>query len=177
MTTLYITLKKFYALAMPPGILFSTDADVPTPFLPGSISDVTQTVGAGVGKATIDLGQPIRHLQREVVCTTGGRINEQGVNPGGLPAFKLALMGSRLGAPRTVSANDDRAYIERDQRASERNGWRRYRSPHRRSAGAVCRRRYVRRHDDTRARSGLADSRQSATMQTGSLWAVGADLQ
>lgn len=114
MTTLYITPEKFYALAMPPGILFSTDADVPTPFLPGSISDVTQTVGAGVGKATIDLeGNPFGTFNVKVVCTTGGRINEQSVvNPGGLPTFKLAVDGVTFGRSRTVSANDDRAYID-----------------------------------------------------------------
>lgn len=112
MTTLYISPEKFYALAMPPGLLFSTDPEVPTPLLPGSISDVTQTVGNG---AIIDLaGNPFGTFDVKVVCTTGGRINELNeINPSAqLPAFKLAVDGVTFGRSRTVSVNDDRAYID-----------------------------------------------------------------
>ena len=34
------------------------------------------------------------------------------MNPGGLPAFKLAVDGVTFRRSRTVSANDDRAYID-----------------------------------------------------------------
>jgi hypothetical protein len=114
-TTLYISPERFYALATPPALLFSTEDDVPTPLLSGSISDIVQTVGAGAGKALIDLaGNPMGTFSVVVVCTAGGQINELGVvNPGSLPAFKLSVnAGVTFGRSRTVSVNDDRAYID-----------------------------------------------------------------
>jgi len=114
-TTLYISPERFYALATPPALLFSTEDDVPTPLLPGSISDIVQTVGAGAGKALIGLaGNPMGTFSVVVVCTAGGQINELGVvNLGSLPAFKLSVnAGVTFGRSRTVSVNDDRAYID-----------------------------------------------------------------
>lgn len=115
MTTLYITPERFYALAMPPALLFSTEDDVPTPLLPGIISDVTQTVGAGAGKAGLDLaGNPMGTFSVVVVCTAAGQINQLGVvNPGTLPAFKLSVDGGvTFNRSRTVTDNDDRAFID-----------------------------------------------------------------
>lgn len=112
MTTLYVTPEKVYSLALPPALLFTTEHDVPTPLLSGIFSDVTQTVGSG---ASLGLeGNPMGTFSLVVVCTSGGEINELGqVNPGALPAFKLSCDGGvTFNRSRTVSAQDDRAYID-----------------------------------------------------------------
>lgn len=115
MTTLYVTPEIAYRLSLPPALLFTTAEDVPTPLMPGIISDVTQSVGAGAGKAFLALeGNPMGTFSVSVVCTSAGEINELGqVNPGALPAFKLSVDGGvSYGRARTVSAQDDRAYID-----------------------------------------------------------------
>jgi len=112
-TTLYVSPDKVYRLSLPPALLFSTEDDVPTPLLPGIISDVTRTVGSGAQLALE--GNPMGTFSVVVSCTTAGEINEYGqVNPSaGLPAFKLSCDGGvSFGRSRVVSAQDDRAFID-----------------------------------------------------------------
>lgn len=40
MTTLYVSPERVYELSLPPALLFATTDEVPTPLLPGVISDV-----------------------------------------------------------------------------------------------------------------------------------------
>lgn len=112
MTTLYVTPEKVYRLSLPPALLFEVDDEAPTPLLPGIISDVVRTVGSGALLALE--GNPMGTFSVVVQCTSAGEINELGqVNPGALPAFKLSTDGGvSFGRSRTVSAQDDRAYID-----------------------------------------------------------------
>lgn len=113
MTTLYVSPERVYELSLPPALLFATTDEVPTPLLPGVISDVAKTAGGGT--ASLELtGNPCGTFSVVVQCMSGGEINSLGVvNPGSLPSFRLSVdAGTTWNRTRTVSADDDRAFID-----------------------------------------------------------------
>jgi hypothetical protein len=111
MTTLYITPEKFFLLAAVPSLLFANTSDVPTPLLPGYISEATRTVGTG---ATLQFtGNPFGTFALSAVCSRAGRANVLGeVNPSDLPWFRLSVDGgANYGREYQLSADDDKGAI------------------------------------------------------------------
>lgn len=114
MGTIYISAETAYSLAMPPALLFSTSADVPTPLMPGVFTDCTRIAGSGTAPPPFLEGNPFGTFAGRIQCTVAGYPNVLGeVNPGALPWFRLSCdAGVTYGRSRELGPEDSRGRID-----------------------------------------------------------------